>query len=111
LRADNILDLLGHLVDKSLVLAEARGDDVRYRLLETVRQYARDRLLETGEAAAVRARHLAYFLDLAEQAEPALRGPEQVAWLERLDAEHGNLRAALDWSLAEADAAVGLRLA
>src|SRR5437762_4970678 len=68
----DVLDLLTSLVDKSLVLYEAPGGIPRYRLLETVRQYARDRLLESGEAEALRDRHLAYFLTLAEQAEPEL---------------------------------------
>src|SRR5713226_5481995 len=90
-----VLDLLTSLVEKSLVLYEERGGEGRYRLLETVRQYARDRLLEAGEAEAVRGRHLGFVLRLAEEAEPKLSGPEQVVWLDRLEAEHDNLRAAL----------------
>src|SRR5438034_1186021 len=79
------------LVDKSLVLAEEQEGEGRYRLLETIRQYARDRLLESGEAAAaVRDRHLGYFLDLAETAEPALHGPEDNRWLARLEIELDN---------------------
>lgn len=92
-----ILDLLAHLVEKSLVVyeedAQGRG---RYRLLETVRQYARDRLFECGEAEAVRSRHRDCFLALAEEAEPDLRGPERAGWLTRLETEHENLRAALE---------------
>ena len=91
-----MLDLLTALVEKSLVLAEERAGEARYRLLETVRQYARDRLLEAGEAAAVRERHRDWFLALAEAAEPELRGAGPGRWLERLEAEHDNLRAALD---------------
>jgi predicted ATPase/DNA-binding SARP family transcriptional activator len=107
-----VLDLLAQLIDKSLVLAEPQRGGVRYRLLETVRQYARDRLREAGEAQEVRDRHLDFFLGLAEEAEPRLHGREQLPWLARLEAEHDNLRAALEWSRAEARHAVAaLRLA
>jgi non-specific serine/threonine protein kinase len=74
--SDEVFDLLVHLIDKSLVQAEVQGSEARYRLLETVRQYARDKLAETGEAAAVRDRHLGFFLQLAEEAQPALLGAE-----------------------------------
>jgi predicted ATPase len=70
----------------------------RYRLLETVREYAQERLLDSGEEEVVRDRHLAFYLHLAEEAASHLRGPRQLAALERLDTEHDNLRAALDWS-------------
>jgi hypothetical protein len=96
-----LLDLLTSLVDKSLVTYDDPGGEGRYWLLETVRQYARDRLLETGEAIAVRDRHLDFFLRLAEEAEPRLHGREQLAWLDRLEAEHDNFRAALAWSRTE----------
>lgn len=107
-----VLDLLTSLVEKSLVLYDA--DRGRYRLLETVRQYARDRLLESGEGEAVRTRHRDCFLSLATQARDSLRGPEQAEWLERLEWEHENLRAAFTWTLATArseapDEQVGLR--
>jgi predicted ATPase/DNA-binding SARP family transcriptional activator len=109
---EDVLGLLTQLVDKSLVIYEERGNDPRYRLLETVRQYGRDRLREAGEAAAVRGRHLEFFLGLAEEARPQLVGPEQARWLARLDADHDNLRAALAWSReAEAQREAGLRLA
>ena len=95
-----VLDLLSSLVDKSLVVYEedARGLG-RYRLSETVRQYGRDALAESGEAQAVRARQFDFFFALAEVAEDRLTGPEQTGWLNRMEAEHDNLRAALDWSL------------
>ncbi len=94
-----ILDLLTHLVEKSLVVYdEATG---RYELLETVRQYARDRLLESGEGYALRSRCRDEFLALAERAEPHHFGPDCAEWLERLEVEHDNLRAALAWSLDE----------
>ena len=102
------LDGLGRLVDRSLLVADQSGP-TRYRLLETIRQYAGDRLAGAGEVPTLRGRHLDFFLDLAHQAEPALRGPEMVAWLGRLDAEADNLRAALEWSF-EADPDAALRL-
>jgi predicted ATPase/class 3 adenylate cyclase len=108
---EDVLELLGQLVDKSLVLYEAQGREARYRLLETVRQYGRDRLLEAGEAEAVRGRHGHFFLRLAEAAEPQLRGPEQLVWLDHLEAEHDNLRAALDACQEEDGAALEVRLA
>jgi predicted ATPase/DNA-binding CsgD family transcriptional regulator len=94
-----VLDLLAQLVDKSLVIAEEHHGVTRYRLLETIRQYARDRLAEAGETDHMRDRHLTYFLELAEQAEPELRGREDSLVLGRLEVEHDNLRVALDWSL------------
>jgi predicted ATPase len=102
------LDGLGRLVDRSLVVADQRGP-TRYRLLETIRQYAADRLAGAGEVSALRGHHLAFFLDLAHEAVPALRGPEMVAGLGRLDPEADNLRAALEWSF-EADPEAALRL-
>jgi non-specific serine/threonine protein kinase len=94
-----VLDLLARLVDKSLVIAEERRGAVRYRMLETIRQYARDRRQAAGEEAGPRDRHLAYFLALAEEAEPKLRGGEAQPFLDRLEKEHANLRAALEWGL------------
>jgi len=110
IKAEDVLDLLTQLVNKSLVIAEQCPDEVRYRLLETIRQYAREKLLEASEVEVVRARHLNYFTALAEHAEPQLAGPQQVQWLERLEAELDNLRAALDWAL-EGNVTEGLRLA
>ena len=108
----DVLDLITQLVDKSLLLAEERGSVAWYRSLETIRQYALDKLLDSGAAERVRAGHFQFYLQLAEQAEPQLRGAEQAVWLERLDLEHDNLRAALGWSQASAQAAEsGLRLA
>ena len=99
LLATDVLDLLTALVDKSLVVEEP-GAETRYRLLETVRQYSGERLRESGEAAAAREGHSNWFLTLAERAEPHLCfGAEQVDWLDRLEREHDNLRAALAWCL------------
>src|SRR5438067_11561928 len=94
-----VLDLLASLVQKSLAVYEedeqGRG---RYRLLETVRQYGRDRLVEAGSSEATRDRHLRFCVLLAEEAEPKLRGFEQKRWAARLESEHDNLRAALEWA-------------
>jgi predicted ATPase/DNA-binding SARP family transcriptional activator len=92
-----VLDLLTTLVDKSLAQAEVRERGTRYRLLETIRQYGQERLAASGEEAPLRDRHLHYFLGLAEAAEPHLTGADQAVWLERLETEHDNMRAALDW--------------
>jgi non-specific serine/threonine protein kinase len=100
LEEEDVLDLLSSLVDKSLVVVEASRDEVlRYRMLEPVRQYASQRLEAKEDAGSVRGRHAAFFVALAEEAEPELTGPGQEGWLERLEAEHDNLRAALSWSL------------
>lgn len=110
--ASEVLDLLTHLVDKSLVVMEERGGTSRYRLLDTVRQYSRDKLLASGEAPMMRGRHQDWYLQLAERAEPQLQGPDQRLWLDLLEMEHDNLRTALDWSKAEEDGSeTGLRLA
>jgi predicted ATPase len=101
---NDVLDLLGRLVSKSLVTVQAeRMGVVRYGMLETVRQYAWEKLEQSGEAEEVRRRHAAFFLTLAEEAETELLGPQPVPWLERLAEEHGNLRAALSWALDTAD--------
>jgi predicted ATPase/DNA-binding CsgD family transcriptional regulator/class 3 adenylate cyclase len=107
---DDVLGTVGRLVDKSLVVAEERGGEARYRLLETIRQFAADRLEEAGEASATRDRHLAHFLAFAEGIEPELQR-DMDAWRTRLELEHGNLRAALDWGLAAPDPDRGRRLA
>jgi predicted ATPase/class 3 adenylate cyclase/DNA-binding CsgD family transcriptional regulator len=103
-----ILDLLSSLVDKSLVVAEEHGPAVRYRLLETVRQYASERLAEAGESNAVRDRHRNAYLILAERAAPELRATSQLQWLDLLDPEAGNLAAALDWAV-QTDSELALR--
>lgn len=111
------LDVLARLVDKSLIIAEERGHEVRYRMLIPVRQYAQERLEQTGEADTVLRRHATLFLELAERAEQQLAGAQQVEWLRRLEIEQDNLRAALSWSLghhccaANADSELGIRLA
>jgi non-specific serine/threonine protein kinase len=106
-----ILDLLTQLVNKSLVSAERKsGQETRYGLLETIRQYAQEKLLQAGHGELFRRRHLDYFLQLAETAEPELYRDNQLLWLDRLDTEHDNLRAALGWAQ-ETEVDKGLRLA
>jgi non-specific serine/threonine protein kinase len=110
--AEEVLERLAALVDHSLVQVEEVGGERRYRLLETLRQYGEERLQQAGEARAIRCRHRDWYLALAEQAEPQLRGAEQPLWLARLEQEHDSLRVALAWSLAEAsELEAGLRMA
>ena len=106
----DVFDLLTSLCDKSLVAAEQIDGSSRYQMLETVRQYAREKLFDRGSGELVRKQHRDFFLALAEEAEPKLTGVEQALWLRLLETEHENLRAALDWSTGEAGAAGGLRL-
>ena len=103
------LDLLSRLVDKSLVVAEERGGEMRYRLIETVRTYARGKLDATDDGQSTAERHAAYFLDLAEQAETRMRGPHEATWLRKLEVEHDNLRASVDWLLEQAQGERALR--
>jgi len=105
-----ILELVTRLVDKSLVVAEGRDKENRYRLLETVREYSHDKLM-SGEVQDAHRRHRDWFLLLAEQGEPELRGPDQVAWLNLLEVEHANFRGALQWSLSQHETEAMLRLA
>jgi predicted ATPase/class 3 adenylate cyclase len=95
-----VADLLGSLADKSLVVAEPAGTAVRYRLLETIRQFAAERLIESGEdqAAALAAAHCEHFLRLAETANPHLSGPDQGTWFARLDADQLNLWRAAEYA-------------
>ncbi|RKN75484.1 AfsR family transcriptional regulator [Streptomyces klenkii] len=102
--ARDVAALLGSLVDKSLVVAApAAGGEMRYRLLETVGEYATERLDEAGERAATEHRHLVAYRELARTADPLLRGPAQGMWLERLELEHDNLRTALRRAVAARD--------
>jgi predicted ATPase/class 3 adenylate cyclase len=106
-----ILDLLSGLVNKSMVAVDReQGIEPRFHLLETIRQYAREKLFESGAIAAYRDRHLRYFLEWAELADPETRGSEQAVWLELMDQEQENLMAALEWAV-EMEPGAGLRLA
>ncbi|MFN2225364.1 MAG: tetratricopeptide repeat protein [Anaerolineae bacterium] len=110
IRPAHVLNLLSHLVLKSLVVVRG-GERARYGMLETIRQYALERLSASGEMALVRRRHLGYYVELAERAEGELGGGEQLAWLRLLEKEHDNLRLALIWSQGNGDEEAGLRLA
>src|SRR5215210_2903961 len=111
LESGEVLDLLTQLVEKSLVLVAEHSGEVRYRLLETVRQYGREKLEESGEEPAIKRRHADFFLRLAERVEPKINSKDRGLWLERLEVEHDNFRAALTWSRNEAEGEMGLRLA
>jgi predicted ATPase len=95
--AGPVIDTLGSLVDSSLLRAETRGGAPRFTLLETIREYALDRLHDSDNGKEAHDRHAAYFLDLAEPAPSELQGPGQLAWLDRLETEHDNVQAALSW--------------
>jgi predicted ATPase/DNA-binding XRE family transcriptional regulator len=110
INSNQILDLLLHLVDKSLVVAETQATETRYQMLETIRQYAREKLWAAGEEENMRQRQLVYFVDLAERAELNLRAFDMVIWLDRMEAELDNIRMALDWAQ-ESDIEAQLRLA
>jgi len=109
---DAVLDQLAQLLDKSLVQAQqGSGGEPRFSMLETIHEYATEQLVASGEAATVQERHADYFLQLAEEADPHMFGPEREVWMERLDREETNLRAALAWSKADSNAVqTGLRL-
>ncbi|HSH78927.1 MAG TPA: adenylate/guanylate cyclase domain-containing protein, partial [Herpetosiphonaceae bacterium] len=106
----DVLDAVESLVGKSLLREAAAADEPRLGMLETIREYALERLDQGGEADETRRRHAAYFLQVAEEAEPQLAGRQQIAWLNRLELEHDNLRAALRWAIDCGDAATALRL-
>jgi predicted ATPase/class 3 adenylate cyclase len=99
-----VADLLDSLVNKSLVGAEPAGSTLRYRLLETIRQFAAERLAETGDEAAAAAAHRQHFLEVAEAAAPYLEGPDQGMWFARLDTDHANLRRAAEHAAGDPDA-------
>jgi non-specific serine/threonine protein kinase len=95
---EDVFGLLLRLVEKSLVVAEPNPEGWdRYRLLETLRLYAREKLDGLGEVETIAARHARYYLELAEHAEMELHGPEQAVWFDRLEREHNNLRVAIEW--------------
>lgn len=106
-----VLEMLGLLVDRSLVIVEPRREEERYRQLETIRAYAREKLIESNEADQMRRRHFDFFLRFVEASQPDLWGAAEQVWLDRLEAEQDNLRAALQWSLERGDYEQLLRLA
>lgn len=106
----DLLDLLSELVKKSLVLSRREPrQPLRYHLLETIRQYAQERLMVTGQGATFRRHHLDYFMTWAKRVKPELTGPDQVIWLHHLEKELDNMRAALNWAR-ETDCEAGLQL-
>ncbi|GMR02066.1 MAG: BTAD domain-containing putative transcriptional regulator [Acidimicrobiia bacterium] len=114
--SDEVIDrsevagLLARLVDRNLVERSTVAGESRYRLLETIRQYAFDTLVATGEAPTVSGRHCDWYVGLAERAEPELRGTDQIEWWQRLEREHDNLRSAITWSFSTTDPSRALRL-
>jgi len=113
IETDATMDVVGSLVNKSLVLATTEEGQARYHLLDTVRQYGQEHLAAWDEEA-IRARHCEWYVSLAEQAKPLLRSAEQALWLDRLEVEHNNIRVALEWSIGHSNAGdgqYGLRLA
>jgi predicted ATPase/class 3 adenylate cyclase len=112
-RADlptDVLEGVSSLLDKSLLRQEERGGEPRFVMLGTIREYALERLEQSGEAEAVASAHAEYYLALAEVAEPMLWGAEDAAWLDRLGQEHDNMRAALSWSIEHGEAELALKL-
>jgi predicted ATPase/DNA-binding SARP family transcriptional activator len=108
----DVLEGISSLVDKNLILQQTNGDgEPRFTMLETIREYAREELERRGEAEVGQAKHAAWYLDLAERAEPELTGPGQAAWLDRLERDHDNLRLALGWLRSAGDVERQLRLA
>jgi predicted ATPase/class 3 adenylate cyclase/DNA-binding CsgD family transcriptional regulator len=104
-RAGEALELLSSLIDKSLLRqAEQEGEELRFIMLETIREYGIERLVAHAETGVAQQAHAEYYLALAERAESELAGSHQVVWLERLEQEHDNLRAALQWLLEQGEA-------
>jgi len=108
--ASDVIELLTSLVDKSLIVTDEQAGATRYRLLETIRQYALNRLRESGEEAQWRGSHLACLVSLGAAFKREVAGPQQQSWVSRVGSEHDNVRAALAWS-AETSPTVGLLLA
>jgi predicted ATPase/DNA-binding XRE family transcriptional regulator len=111
--AASVLDCAASLIDKSLLRRNdpAPSPEPHMRMLDTIREYALERLADSGEEAIVRRQHATYFLSLAEQAAAELKGPRRTTWLNRLEDEHDNLRAALRWAKEQREVQIGLRLA
>ncbi len=109
--ATDVMDLLGRLIDQSLIVVDEQGGEMRYRFLETIRQYAREKLDASGETKSIRDRHLEFFRRFSEQAEPKIISAEQLEWLARVEAELENLRAAFTWAQADGSVEAGFCIA
>jgi predicted ATPase/class 3 adenylate cyclase len=110
-RLEGILGLLIQLINKSLITTEERNGEVRYHMLETIHQYAHEELLKSDDMTKVQTNHLDFLVKLSEEAEPKLLGKDQLIWLDRLENELANIRAALEWSVKSGHVVGGLRLA
>jgi predicted ATPase/class 3 adenylate cyclase len=108
---DDVLDILSHLVARSMLVGDDIGTTTRYRMLETIRQYARERLDATGQSDRIRRRHAEYYTGLAEQVAAGLKGRDEQRWAATTDLELHNFAAALDWSVDAQDPELALRLA
>ena len=106
----DVFETVASLIDKSMLLRLEASGDPRFGMLETIQEYGTELLTAAGDEPAIRRAHAAHYLALAEDAEPRLRGPEQSAWLERLESEQGNLRVALRWLLDDGQPTAALRL-
>ena len=111
LAVSEVLGTLASLIDKSIVISERAGDVVRYRMLETIREFGKERLEETGDVLRLRRRHRDWYLQLTERADSDWVSPRQVAWFARLDREHANIQAAVDFSLTQpGEVEAGMRM-
>jgi predicted ATPase/DNA-binding CsgD family transcriptional regulator len=108
--AGDVLELLTRLVDRSLVVVEERDARTRYRFLDTIAEYALERLSASGELPTARRAHAQYFLEWAERAQPELTGPRAATWFDELETEHENVRRALRWAAEQGESEIGLRL-
>src|SRR5207249_3372408 len=100
------------LLDKSLLRQfQPEKGDLRFWMLQMIREFAQERLAESAEQVGIKRQHASYFLNLAEEAEPQLSKAQQAAWLDRLDLEHDNLRAVLGWAIESGEAQIGMRMA
>jgi len=106
---EEILDLLSSLVEKSIIIFDSEKE--RYRVLESIRHYGKEKLKEANDTNKILSKHLHYFMELSETAETKLKGPEAKEWLEILETEHGNIQSAIEWSLKNGDSEEGARLA
>ncbi|HLO14763.1 MAG TPA: tetratricopeptide repeat protein [Anaerolineales bacterium] len=111
IEVEEVLDLITNLINKSLVIMQEQNGEMRYQILETIGEYAREKLFDLDELKFLREKHSKWFMKLVEEIQPRLHGAEQALWLERLEIENDNLRMALGWAIKGGEHEVGLRLA